>query len=121
MKLHQAYSPGVTEATIVYSGIILASDIGFHKAVVEGDLKVVITVLQQGREILIPDGLLIEDICHSFMLFTQLHYSHTKREGNKVAYSLARYALYVSNTVVWTEDVPPQVVSVLQADLANTH
>ena len=47
------------------------------------------------------------------MIFTQLHYSHTKREDDKVAYSLARYALHVSDAVVWIEDVLPQVVSIL--------
>ena len=46
LKLQQVYSLGVIEAIVVYSGIILASDIGFHKAVVEGDSKVVMTVLQ---------------------------------------------------------------------------
>lgn len=46
LKLHLAYSPGVIEAIVVYSGIILALDIGFHKAVVEGDSKVAMTVLQ---------------------------------------------------------------------------
>ena len=80
---------------------------------VEGDSKVVLTILQQGRELLTPDGLLIEDICHSFTLFTQLHYSHIKREGNKVAHNVARYTLHISNSVAWMEDVPPQVVSIL--------
>ena len=68
-----------------------------------------------------PNGLLIEDIHLSSTIFTQLHYSHTKREGDKVAYSLARYALHVFDVVVWIEDVLPQVVSILQADLANIH
>ena len=71
------------------------------------------TVLQQGGEILTPDGLLIEDICLRSMLFTQLHYSHIKREGNKVAHNIARYTLHISNSVAWMEDVPPQVVSIL--------
>ncbi|KAL0000463.1 hypothetical protein SO802_014244 [Lithocarpus litseifolius] len=100
LKLHQAYIPGVIEAIAVHSGITLASDIGFHKAVVEGDSKVVMTVLQQGREILTPDGLLIEDIRLSSTLFTQLHCSHNNRESNKVAYSLAKYTLHVSKAVV---------------------
>ena len=70
LKLHQAYSPGLIEDIVVYSGIILASDIGFHKVVVEGDSKVVMMVLQHGREILKPNGLLIEDIRLSSTIFT---------------------------------------------------
>ena len=73
LKLHQAYSPGLIEAIVVYSGIILASDIGFHKAMGEGDSKVVMMVLQQGREIFMPDGLSIEDIHLSSTIFTQLY------------------------------------------------
>ena len=46
LKLHQVYSPGLIEAIVVYSGIILALDIGFPKVVVEGDSKVVMMVLQ---------------------------------------------------------------------------
>ena len=45
--------------------------------------------------------------------------THTKREGNKVAHSLARYVLHISSFVVWMEHVPQQVYPVLQADLAN--
>lgn len=74
---------------------------------VEGDSKFVMTVLQQGRETLTPNGLLIEDICLSSRLFTQLHYSHTKRESNMVAHSLIRYALHVFDAIVWMEDVSP--------------
>ena len=67
------------------------------------------------------EGFLIEDIRFSLRLFTKLHYSHTKREGNIVVHSLARYALHVFDVVVWMEDVPLNVISVLQADLAHIH
>nr|POE45734.1 hypothetical protein CFP56_46506 [Quercus suber] len=103
------------------SGITLALDIGFHKVVVEGDLKAVMMVLRKAMEIFTRDGLLFEDIRFSSTLFTKLHYSHTKRERNTVAYSLEKCDLHVSDVVVWMEDVPLNVVSVLQANLAHIH
>ena len=43
---------------------------------------------------------------------------NTRREGNAVVHSLARYAIGILNFLVWMEDdVPPQFHYVLQADL----
>ena len=43
--------------------------------------------------------------------------SQTKRDGNQVAYSLVRYEIEILNFLVWMEDVPPQIHSILQANL----
>ena len=53
------------------------------------------------------------------LLTPQLHYSHTRREGNKVAHDLAQHAINVSNFLAWIEDVPPQLFSVFQANIAS--
>ena len=45
-------------------------------------------------------GSLIVDAKSFTSCFNELHYSHTKREGNKVTHSLARHARYVTNYVV---------------------
>ena len=50
--------------------------------------------------------------------FQKLLYSHTKREGNSVAHSLARYANNIPDFLVWVEDVPPCIQSFVQADWA---
>ena len=51
--------------------------------------------------------------------FTQLLYSHTKKECNKVAHSLTRYVITSSECVVWMEDVLSQLSSVIQVDIAG--
>ena len=38
--------------------------------------------------------------------FEELLYSHTKRDSNQEAHSLARYAIGISNFLVWMEDDP---------------
>ena len=48
-------------------------------------------------------GALLNDVRRCSSFFNQLRYSHVKREGNKVAHSLARYAKHISDFVVWME------------------
>ena len=48
-----------------------------------------------------------------------INYSHVKREGNKIAHSLAKYAKHISDFVVWMEGVPPHCFSIIEADLAG--
>ena len=64
-------------------------------------------------------GSLLDDVHRCSCFFNQLRYSHVKREGNRVANSLAKYAAHISDLVVWMEDVPSQCFPVIQADLAG--
>ena len=48
-----------------------------------------------------------------------LHYSHVKKEGNKVAHNLARHALCISDFVVWMEEVLPLLLPIVLADIAG--
>ena len=62
-------------------------------------------------------GLLIEDAKFEAQKFEQLLYSHTKRDSNIVTYSLSRYAIGISDFLVYLEDVLPQFHVVFQVDL----
>ena len=53
------------------------------------------------------NGLLIEDIRRCSTLFNQLRYSHVKRECNKVAHNFIRYAMHISDFLLWMEYIPP--------------
>ena len=65
------------------------------------------------------DGSLLDDVHRCSCFFNELRYSHVKREGNKVANNLVRYAAHISNLVVWMENVLPQCFSIVQANLAG--
>ena len=116
-KLNQAYSGEHIEALAAATALSFASEFGFRRAVLEGDSLAVINALRERVSLLTPTGLLIEDVKVLSQRFDQLLYSHTKRDGNQVAHSLAKYAIRIPNFFVWMEDVPPQLHSVLQADL----
>jgi len=47
-----------------------------------------------------------------------LSHSHTKRNGNIVAHTLAKLAISFPKCTVWMEDVPSQAICFVQADMA---
>ena len=64
-------------------------------------------------------SLLIEDVKVFANNFVRLLYSHIKRNGNRVAHSLAKNALCIPDFQVWMEDVPSHIVSILQLDIVE--
>ena len=91
--------------------------IGIMQTILEGDSLAMIKALKEDVHSLAPTSLLIEDVRILSQNFDQLLYSHTKREGNSMAHSLTRYAIGIPDFLVWMEDVPPHIWSVLQIDL----
>lgn len=91
--LPQLHSPLEIEARATSSALQLAADLGFNWVVLEGDSQVLMHALADDTPFLSTVGLLIDDVRFNAALFTNLHCSHVKWEGNMVAHSLARYAL----------------------------
>ena len=95
-----------------------AAEIGLDRIVVEGDSKIVTQALKTKDTGQASYGLLIADVCVFERNFSELSYSHTKREGNQVAHCLAKLAANFTASVVWMEDLLPSAISYVQADLA---
>ena len=76
------------------------------RAVLEGDSLVVMKGLMEEERSLVLLGLLVEDAKNLSQKFDELLYSHTKREGNTLAHSLARYVIDILDFLLWMEDVP---------------
>ena len=91
----------------------------FKEAILEGDSEIIIKAHKEEESSLTTHGLFIQDAKFIFMSFTQLCYSHTRREGNMIALSLAKYAANIVDYVVWMEDAPPQIHNVIQADVTT--
>ena len=66
-------------------------------------------------------GLVMNDIRYDANIFYQLRYSHVRRVGNKIAYSLANRALDITDFVVQMEDILPSLFSVVQDDIVGFH
>ena len=117
-QVSQAYNLVEIEATAAATvALRFASKLGFSQVVLEGDLQVLMETLINDNVFLSSDGLLIDDIRLATRFFSQLHYSHVKRKGNKVAHSLAKHVLCISNFVVWMENVPPPFFSIVLANI----
>ena len=117
--VHQMLGASEVEAMAATWALSFAADVGVNRAVLEGDSLDVIAGLREDRMVLVPYGLLLEDTRFLSQQFDELRYSHTKREGNRLAHSLARYAVGIPDFLVWMEDVPPQFYSVFQTDLSG--
>ena len=107
------------EASATIRALEFALELGIAQVVLECDSKVIMDALaEEGVSLSSYDLLIANAKCLSHNFF-QLRYFHAKRECNKVAHSLSRYALTISDFIVWMESVPPQVASVYQADLSG--
>ena len=95
-------------------------ELGFHKAILEGDSLIVMSALRDPSPSLASYGLLIQDAQWLARFFTCISYQHVGRVGNNVAHNLARHARHVTGFSVWMEDVPIQVFTAYQADLPTT-
>ena len=68
------------------------------------------------NDLIIPmhmEMLYIEDAKALFPYFQNFKVSSTHHSGNFIAHALARRAKQCSNALVWMEEVPPDIVSVL--------
>ena len=116
-KLHQTYKPEEVEALAALKAVTLACDLGFRKAILEGDSLSLIKALKSTEDSLSPIGLLVDDVKRVASSFERLVYSHVKRNGNRVAHSLAKNALRIPNFQVWMEDVSSHITLILDLEV----
>ena len=81
------------------------SELGLHRAIVEGDSEVVVKALTCKAFGLALYAHLINDVALFSGLYSQLSYSHIRRDGNKIVHNLVRLALTSQSCTVWMEDV----------------
>ena len=95
-------------------------ELGFNKAILEGDSMIVMAALRDPSPSLASYGLLVQDAQLMARLFTCISFQHVGRVGNNVAHNLVRHARHVTGFLVWIEDVPIQIFAAFQADLPIT-
>lgn len=94
------------EAKVAEDGIILARDLGLAKLVVKGDSLTMMSAQSELKKR--PSS--IQKVVEGFLWFLQgfngWEAKHVRRCSNGATHSLAKYAKFVSECVIWVEDTP---------------
>ena len=115
-KIQLPSSSDEVEALAAVRVATLAMNLNLPSFIVEGDSDVVISALRKEEESFSSFGHLISSIKHYLHSCSCISFSHTRRSGNSIAHSLAKFAKHLVDLSVWMEDVSPQVHDVLLTD-----
>ena len=81
-------------------GVFFAQDVGIRDVVFECDSKIVAdALLGLCTPPVVVSNILVE-IAHKLQDFRSTHVSHVKRQGNKLAHILVKYAKEVENSEI---------------------
>ena len=104
------------EALAARKAILFNEELDLKSIILEGDSEIIAQALQKEDQSFASYGHLIKEaqiyaeFFHSFRVF------HFCLRGNFVTHNLIRLARYVSGLVVWMEEVPPHLNSILLAN-----
>ena len=93
-----------------------AIDVGFTVLIIEGDSVNAMRGIVLGKENQSALGHVIGDIRHLMGAVEWSFVSCIKRNGNRVAHALARYAHHFSSDLFWMEEVPSVALDFVNFD-----
>ncbi|XP_075645278.1 uncharacterized protein LOC142616283 [Castanea sativa] len=117
-SFHLPFSVAAVEVLAAKKALQLTKDLGFHSIILEGDSKIAIDGLLSNNSILNEYGHLLSEAKEVAAQMDLVEFQFVSRQANKSAHNIARHARHVNEFTVWMEDVPPHLVSVIQADSA---
>ena len=107
------------EALACRKALEFSIDAGFLELIIEGDnahvMKTICSSLPNRSSL----GIIIDDDKCLTNDMQNVYVISIRREGNKVAHALARYAKIVFDDMYWLEDSSPLVVDDLYFDIMN--
>ena len=105
-KIQAPLGPLEVKAKAFKAGLQLARDMGYQDIILEGDSLILIRALcglssppSTIDSMVVGMQLLCSD-------FRTVYVFHVRRQGNKPAHILAKYALSINDSVVWIEETP---------------
>ena len=117
-RYHYVCSVADAEALAAREAIQFALEVGLTEVELEGDSLIICDALKDKELCFASYGNTVDDALVLARGLQCISISHVKREGNKAAHLLARHATSLScDCLVWLEDVPAFLESVIQADL----
>ena len=106
----------VVELLACRKALEFAVDAGFSVLIVEGDSATTTRCIALGSNIQSAMGNVVGDIRHLLGALEWASVSCTKRNGNRVAHVLARYAQNVNVDSFWMEEVPSVAIEYVNID-----
>ena len=101
----------MVEVLAARGALCFAKDLSSNKVILEGDSEIIIKALKSSS----PSssfGHIIKDIMVLSSSIRNVLFSHTRRQGNRVAHEMARLVCNFVQFQSWMEDVPPGVFDV---------
>ena len=92
-------------------------EIGIDQVIIEGDSEVIYKDQIDPRPSLALHKHLICDILQFASVFSLCTFNTVGQTGNYVAHCLARRAILTHDLNVWMEEMPPDILQFVQADL----
>ena len=105
-RIHAPLGPLEVEAKAFEAGLQLVRDIGLQDIILERDSLVIVRAF---CGLSYPPSSVASLILGMQLFSTEFHMvnvSHVKRQGNKLAHILAKYALSIDDSIVWIEEIP---------------
>ena len=109
------------EALACRRSIVFASELGLQDVVFEGDLEVIFKLLTAELPCMAAFGHIIDESRSLAAIFRSATFTHTKRQGNKVADKLAKLAKNLYEPQVWLEEIHCNVTELVSADRIFMH
>jgi len=88
------------------TGSTVCNELGFKRAVFEGDSLIVVSALRQNSSCWLVCGQLLDDIKTKLNSFPFHDMRHIRRDANIATHRIANVALSQSLDQVWIEDCP---------------
>ena len=110
-KIVMPSSMEVLEMMAAKRAAISANELGFKNVCFEGDAEGVVRSIREEDSSNAFVGHLVKDFMYIASLFQTYSISHVRRQGNSVAYALAKEARMSFSLSIWMDDVPPNVLN----------
>ena len=106
------------EAKAVELALQFARDVGISDFIMEGDSLIVHNALCGLSPPPSSVAAIISGALGSCGMFRQVDFSHIRRQGNKPAHLLAKYAKCIVDYVAWIEETPCFLMQALTHDVS---
>jgi ribonuclease HI len=105
--------PMLAEALGAWHALLFCSQQKYTHVVLESDSQVVVTALRKDGPCWTSYGQIIEDTRSCFQFIKPLEVNFVRREANRAAHVMAKYAVCSQLNHVWMGECPPPIRSIV--------